>query len=126
MFKKLALSAVAALGLASGSAFAAGEGGHVEDFAFSFEGPFGAYDQAQLQRGLQIFTEVCAACHGLKFVPLRTLSDEDLIDPSSFPNMPPDWQPWMIIAQNTYEHYRDHILDVERWLAAGDSSLRSE
>ncbi|WP_353473109.1 cytochrome c1 [Salipiger sp. H15] len=75
MFKKLALSAVAALGLASGSAFAAGEGGHVEDFAFSFEGPFGAYDQAQLQRGLQIFTEVCAACHGLKFVPLRTLGD---------------------------------------------------
>ncbi|MBE9638871.1 cytochrome c1 [Salipiger mangrovisoli] len=76
MFKKLALSAVAALGLFSGSAFAAGEGGHVEDFDFSFEGPFGAYDQAQLQRGLQIFTEVCSACHGLKFVPLRTLSDE--------------------------------------------------
>ncbi|MCA0939103.1 cytochrome c1 [Salipiger pacificus] len=76
MFRKLALSAVTALGLASGSAFAAGEGGHVEDFAFSFEGPFGAYDQAQLQRGLQIFTEVCSACHGLKFVPLRTLGDE--------------------------------------------------
>ncbi|MCT4371115.1 cytochrome c1 [Yangia mangrovi] len=76
MFKKLTLSAVAALGLFTGGAFAAGEGGHVEDFAFSFEGPFGAYDQAQLQRGLQIFTEVCSACHGLKFVPLRTLGDE--------------------------------------------------
>jgi ubiquinol-cytochrome c reductase cytochrome c1 subunit len=29
----------------------------------------------QLQRGLQVFTEVCAACHGLQYVPLRTLGD---------------------------------------------------
>ncbi|SNR32425.1 cytochrome c1 [Paracoccus sediminis] len=49
---------------------------HIEDIAFSFEGPFGKYDQFQLQRGLQVYTEVCAACHGMKFVPLRTLSDE--------------------------------------------------
>ena len=75
MFRKLALSTVAALGLASG-AMAAGNEGHVEDYSFSFEGPFGAFDQNQLQRGLQIYTEVCSACHGLKFVPLRTLGDE--------------------------------------------------
>ncbi len=49
--------------------------GHVTDYAFSFEGPFGSYDQFQLQRGLQVYTEVCAACHGLRYVPLRTLSD---------------------------------------------------
>lgn len=49
---------------------------HIEDVAFSFEGPFGAYDQFQLQRGLQIYTEVCAACHGMKFVPIRTLHDD--------------------------------------------------
>ena len=29
-----------------------------------------------MQRGLQIYTEICSACHGLKFVPIRTLSDE--------------------------------------------------
>lgn len=75
MFKKLALSAVAAFGLTTG-AFAAGGAGHVENFDFSFEGPFGKYDQNQLQRGLQVYTEVCSACHGLKFVPIRTLSDE--------------------------------------------------
>ncbi|WP_417719347.1 cytochrome c1 [Salipiger sp.] len=75
MFRKLALSTVAAIGLASG-AMAAGNEGHVEDYSFSFEGPFGAFDQNQLQRGLQIYTEVCSACHGLKFVPLRTLGDE--------------------------------------------------
>lgn len=51
-------------------------GGHIEDIAFSFEGPFGAYDQFQLQRGLQVYTEVCSACHGMKQVPIRTLHDE--------------------------------------------------
>lgn len=48
---------------------------HIEDISFSFEGPFGSYDQFQLQRGLQVFTEVCSACHGLRYVPLRTLGD---------------------------------------------------
>ena len=76
MLKKIALSALTALTLSAGGAFAAGGESHVEDFAFSFEGPFGTYDQFQLQRGLQVYTEVCAACHGLKYVPLRTLGDE--------------------------------------------------
>ena len=49
-------------------------------------------------------------------------SDDDLSDPSTFPNMPPDWQPWMIIAQNTYEHYQDHLRDVQKWLDERDSS----
>ncbi|MDE4173740.1 cytochrome c1 [Phaeobacter sp. PT47_59] len=76
MLKKLATGAAFALALVPAAGFAAGGSGHVEDFQFSFEGPFGKYDQNQLQRGLQIYTEVCAACHGLKFVPIRTLSDE--------------------------------------------------
>lgn len=76
MLKKLALSAVAALAL-SGVAHAAGGGDEqIEDVDFSFEGPFGAYDQLQLQRGLKAYTEICAACHGLKYVPIRTLGDE--------------------------------------------------
>ncbi|MTH34533.1 cytochrome c1 [Paracoccus limosus] len=47
----------------------------MEDISFSFEGPFGKFDQFQLQRGLQVYTEVCSACHGLRYVPLRTLGD---------------------------------------------------
>ena len=74
MIRKITLSAIVALGFAA-PAMAAGGGGHVHDYAFSFEGPFGSYDQMQLQRGLQIYTEVCAACHGLQYVPLRTLGD---------------------------------------------------
>ena len=76
MFKKLAITAITALSLLGGAALAAGTSGHVEDFKFSFEGPFGTYDQMQLQRGLQVYTEICSACHGLKFVPLRTLHDD--------------------------------------------------
>ena len=75
MFRNIALIAASALTLTSGAALAAGEGGHIEDVSFAHEGPFGAFDQFQLQRGLQVYTEVCSACHGLKYVPLRTLSD---------------------------------------------------
>ncbi|WP_171097615.1 MULTISPECIES: cytochrome c1 [unclassified Ruegeria] len=73
MFKKLAIGAAFALALSPAASFAAGAEGHIEDFDFSFEGPFGTWDQNQLQRGLQIYTEVCAACHGLQYVPLRDL-----------------------------------------------------
>lgn len=74
MIRQITLSAIAALGL-SGPALAAGAEGHVHDFAFSFEGPFGIYETDQVQRGLQVYTEVCSACHGLRYVPLRTLGD---------------------------------------------------
>lgn len=75
MFRKIAISAVSALVLGAGAAMAAGAEAHVEDVAFSFEGPFGKFDEHQLQRGLQVYTEVCAACHGMKFVPIRSLAD---------------------------------------------------
>lgn len=40
---------------------------------FSFNGAFGKWDYAQLQRGYQVYKEVCSACHGLKFVSFRNL-----------------------------------------------------
>src|SRR5262247_2306959 len=42
---------------------------------WSFAGPFGKYDPAQLQRGLKVYREVCQVCHGLKLVAFRTLAD---------------------------------------------------
>ncbi len=75
--KILSTSAAAFLAFAPAIANAAGAEGHIEDYDFSFEGPFGTYDQFQLQRGLQVYTNVCASCHGLKFVPIRTLADSD-------------------------------------------------
>ena len=49
--------------------------GVVDDYDFSFEGMFGTYDRDQLRRGLQVFTEVCAGCHGLSKVAYRNLGD---------------------------------------------------
>ena len=76
MNKSVLLSAVTALALSTSGAVAAGGGDqHIVDFDFSFEGPFGKFDQMQLQRGLQVYTEVCSACHGLRYIPIRTLHD---------------------------------------------------
>ncbi|SDE68119.1 cytochrome c1 [Limimaricola pyoseonensis] len=75
MLKQVTLAAVAALGLAA-PATAAETEVHITDYDFPFEGPFGSFDQMQLQRGLQIYTEVCAACHGLQYVAFRNLHDE--------------------------------------------------
>jgi hypothetical protein len=40
---------------------------------------------------------------------LEALPEADLYDPTSFPDMPSDWKPYDLIAQNTHEHYRDHL-----------------
>jgi ubiquinol-cytochrome c reductase cytochrome c1 subunit len=42
---------------------------------WSFYGPFGRYDQAQLQRGFQVYHEVCSNCHSLELVAFRNLAD---------------------------------------------------
>jgi ubiquinol-cytochrome c reductase cytochrome c1 subunit len=78
MPKTTILAALAALALGSAGTARAQDhhdGAVVTDYRFSFEGPFGSFDQAQLQRGLQVYTEVCAACHGLKYVPFRELAE---------------------------------------------------
>jgi len=75
MIRNITLATAAVLALGSGAALAAVEV-YIEDVDFAHEGPFGNFDQMQLQRGLQVYTEACAACHGLKFVPIRTLADE--------------------------------------------------
>jgi ubiquinol-cytochrome c reductase cytochrome c1 subunit len=41
---------------------------------FSFNGPFGTFDQRQLQRGLQVYKEVCSNCHSLSHVAFRDLT----------------------------------------------------
>ncbi len=42
---------------------------------FASDGPFGHFDRQQLQRGFQVYKEVCAACHGLNLVAFRNLQD---------------------------------------------------
>ncbi len=56
-------------------AFAAGEAPVVDRQSWSFAGVKGKFDKAQLQRGFKVYQEVCAACHGLKRVYFRNLSE---------------------------------------------------
>lgn len=56
------------------AAMAAEPGALPERQSWSFAGPFGKFDRAQLQRGFQVYKEVCAACHGLKYVAFRNLA----------------------------------------------------
>lgn len=42
---------------------------------YSFNGPLGKYDRQQLQRGFQVFKEVCASCHSLSLVAFRNLEE---------------------------------------------------
>ena len=106
MIRSLILTGAVALGLSTGAVHAAGTAGHVTDHDFSFEGPFGSFDQMQLQRGLQVYTEVCAACHGLQYVPFRTLADE------GGPGLPED-------QMRAYaEFYEIYDPEIEDWRTA--------
>jgi ubiquinol-cytochrome c reductase cytochrome c1 subunit len=46
---------------------------HPEDIGLPSGGLFGKFDRRQVQRGLQVYQEVCAACHSLKYVHFRDL-----------------------------------------------------
>ncbi|MDF1774648.1 MAG: cytochrome c1 [Rhizobiaceae bacterium] len=46
-----------------------------KEMDWSFSGPFGTYDKGQLQRGLKVYVEVCAACHSLERIAFRNLVD---------------------------------------------------
>ena len=47
---------------------------HPKELKLASDGPFGHYDRQQLQRGFQVYKEVCAACHGLNLVAFRDLA----------------------------------------------------
>lgn len=66
--------AAVVLGL-SVPAMAAGGGNAPTAQNWSFNGPFGTYDRGELQRGYQVYKDVCAACHSMKYVAFRNLRD---------------------------------------------------
>ncbi|HEV2559951.1 MAG TPA: cytochrome c1 [Microvirga sp.] len=73
MMKRTILLAAALVGL-SGPALAAGETPTPPQLSWSWQGPFGKFDRAQLQRGFKVYREVCASCHGLTYVSFRNLA----------------------------------------------------
>jgi len=67
---------VAAVCLTAPMAIAAGYQKHPEQHRWSFAGPFGTFDRGAMQRGFQVYQEVCAACHGLEHLAIRHLGQE--------------------------------------------------
>ena len=73
---------LAALAIAAGFTIAAPafaqehETPHIERQPWSFAGIFGTYDEHQLQRGFQVFREVCSGCHAARLLHFRDLSEE--------------------------------------------------
>ncbi len=76
--KSVLLPAALIAGLMAGSVTArAQEGANPlpAEQSWSFKGPFGRYDTAQLQRGYQVYREVCSNCHSMHFMSFRNLGD---------------------------------------------------
>lgn len=59
----------------SGTAKAAGPAIEYPQHDWSFSGPFGTYDRGSLQRGFQVYKNICAGCHALSYVAYRNLED---------------------------------------------------
>jgi ubiquinol-cytochrome c reductase cytochrome c1 subunit len=75
MLRALTAAAAAAIAIV-GVAFAASEAEHPEDYPFSFDSPVGSYDMASVQRGFQVYNQVCASCHALEHLSYRHLGEE--------------------------------------------------
>lgn len=75
-FVSFIASMVLALGTVT-SVHASGDILPARDIDFSFEGALGKFDKAQLQRGFQVYSEVCSACHSLGYVAYRELGEPD-------------------------------------------------
>jgi hypothetical protein len=54
---------------------------------------------------------------------LEKLEEEDLHDPNRIAEMPSDWRLWDLLADNTYQHYLDHLPALQDWIAKGRGRL---
>jgi ubiquinol-cytochrome c reductase cytochrome c1 subunit len=70
--KALVLAAVVGLAAAQ-PALAATTAQEPKDVSWSFEGPFGRFDQEQLQRGYKVYHDVCSSCHSMALMSYRNL-----------------------------------------------------
>lgn len=69
----LGLASIVGMGAGLARPAAAEEAVALPKVKWSFDGPFGKFDQKQLRRGLEVYTGVCAACHGLDHLSYRDL-----------------------------------------------------
>ncbi|WP_373502481.1 cytochrome c1 [Aestuariivirga sp.] len=73
LLKTLGIAATGLLLIFSAAQAAEGQK-DAKGISFSFEGPFGTFDEGQLQRGYKVYKEVCSACHAMQYMSFRNLS----------------------------------------------------
>jgi len=73
MIQRLFAALVATL--LAGPALAAGGDVALTKRDWSFNGPFGTFDKAAMQRGFQVYREVCAGCHSMQYIAFRNFAD---------------------------------------------------
>ena len=76
MRKALAIAAVFGITAMALPAFAETSALEPKDVHWSFEGPFGRFDQEQLQRGFKVYHDVCSACHSMNLMSYRNLGQK--------------------------------------------------
>jgi cytochrome c1 len=73
---KLAAALLVGLAAQTGVSLATHDEPHIPRQSWSFEGLFGKYDRAQLQRGFQVYKEVCSNCHSMRLLSYRNLGEQ--------------------------------------------------
>jgi ubiquinol-cytochrome c reductase cytochrome c1 subunit len=74
--KAFAIAAALGLAAAAQASLAATTQATPKDVHWSFEGPFGRFDQEQLQRGYKVYHDVCSSCHAMHLMSYRNLGQE--------------------------------------------------
>ncbi len=76
IFKLLAVAAATVGLVASAHAAGGAKHAHAPEEGWTFEGPFGYFEQGQLQRGYKVYRNVCAACHSMDLLNFRNLGQK--------------------------------------------------
>jgi ubiquinol-cytochrome c reductase cytochrome c1 subunit len=76
MMRRLTIAALAVAALIGGVAFAANEAKPPKPYTFTFDGPLGSYDMAAVQRGFQVYSQICSNCHSMEHLSYRELGEE--------------------------------------------------
>jgi ubiquinol-cytochrome c reductase cytochrome c1 subunit len=69
------IALTASLTVSNMAVAAGGDTTELQTREWSFSGPFGTFDKASMQRGFQVYREVCAGCHSMDLIAFRNLAD---------------------------------------------------
>lgn len=76
-----------------------------------------AIHQLNRQRSLQDIRQEAVETFQQLLRELENLDEAALYDPGLFRDMPAEWSPSQLLAENTYEHYQHHNADIQAWQA---------